>query len=336
MASAPSFSDILQNRVDDVDSLLCVGLDPHVDELPEPTATAAAAFCKNLVVKTLPFAAAFKPNAAFFEVFGAEGHAALVDVLATIPSGVPVIYDAKRGDIGSTSDAYAVASLGEKAIGGGSFGGLGCSAVTANPFMGGDSLEPFLRDPSKGAFLLCKTSNPGSDHIQTLETTRGGMVYEEVARLASTEWSTRGNVGLVVGAMDAKALGRCRQIAPHLWFLSPGLGFQGGNLEEACAAGLRLSISKSGATSATGVLFPVSRGISQSSDPAAAARDLRARINAARAAKVAEYEATQLGNRGASGGEPLPLAVYQKAFIDFAVEHEVLRFGDFTLKSGRQ
>ena len=159
---ALSFSAQLQARVDAVNSLLCVGLDPHTKELPEPTAAAAVQFCKSLIDATKDLAAAYKPNAAFFERFGAEGVAALHEVRAHIPADIPVIFDAKRGDIGSTSEAYAQACLADGE------GCLGAQSVTVNPYMGTDSLEPFTKDGTKGAWLLCKTSNPGSRDLQML------------------------------------------------------------------------------------------------------------------------------------------------------------------------
>src|ERR1044071_6531059 len=158
-----SFFSFLEKRVDDCSSLLCIGLDPHVKDLPAPTADSARDFCLNLVKQTSRYAAAFKPNAAFFEVFGADGWTALKDVIEAIKeesnrmgSMIPVILDAKRGDIASTAEAYA------KAV----FETLGEDCVTANPYLGKDSIDPFLKYPEKSVFLLCKTSNPGSGDLQ--------------------------------------------------------------------------------------------------------------------------------------------------------------------------
>ena len=160
-----SFFSFLEKRVDDCSSLLCIGLDPHVSDIPEPTADSARDFCLNLVKQTSRYAAAFKPNAAFFEVFGAAGWTALKDVVEAIRaesnrmgSMIPVILDAKRGDIASTAEAYA------RAV----FETLGADCVTANPDLGKDLIEPFIKNQEKGIFLLCKTSNPGSGDLQDL------------------------------------------------------------------------------------------------------------------------------------------------------------------------
>ena len=159
-----TFFSFLERRVDDCSSLLCVGLDPHVSLLPEPTAEAALNFSLRIVRETSAYAAAFKPNAAFFEFFGPEGWVALKQLIEGIQtesnrigSMIPVILDAKRGDIASTAEAYAKSA----------FEHLGADAITLNPYLGKDSIEPFLGYPEKGAFLLCKTSNPGQEIYKT-------------------------------------------------------------------------------------------------------------------------------------------------------------------------
>ena len=163
-----TFFSFLEKRVDDSSSLLCVGLDPHIPDLNEPTAASALDFCLNLVKQTAPYAAAFKPNAAFFEVFGAEGWTALKQVIEAIQeeshrlgSMIPVILDAKRGDIASTAEAYAKSA----------FENLGAHCITLSPYLGKDSIEPFSQNPEKGVFLLCKTSNAGSGDLQGLTLT---------------------------------------------------------------------------------------------------------------------------------------------------------------------
>ncbi len=160
-----TFFTFLEKRVDDCSSLLCVGLDPHVSELKSPTPASALDFCLNLVKQTAPYAAAFKPNAAFFEVFGAEGWTALKQVIEAIDeeskrlgSLIPVVLDAKRGDIASTAEAYAKSA----------FETLGAHCITLSPYLGKDSIDPFLNYPEKGVFLLCKTSNAGSGDLQDL------------------------------------------------------------------------------------------------------------------------------------------------------------------------
>jgi len=284
-----TFFSFLERRVDDSSSLLCVGLDPHVSDLSAPNAAAALDFCLKLVRQTARYAAAFKPNAAFFEQFGAEGWDALKQVIAAVQdesnrqgSLIPVILDAKRGDIASTAEAYAASA----------FQTLGAHAITLSPYLGKDSIDPFIRDHEKGVFLLCKTSNPGAGDLQDLMVTEdGGPKTEErdvlrpsssvplfihVAGLAQS-WNTANNIGLVVGATQLEALARVRAAAPELWFLAPGVGVQGGDLEAALHAGLR----KDG----MGMLIPVSRGISRADNPALAAAALRDQIVEIRAQK---------------------------------------------------
>ncbi len=262
-----TFFTFLERRVDDCSSLLCVGLDPHLSDLEHPTAESALDFCLNLVKQTAPYAAAFKPNAAFFEVFGAEGWTVLKTVVAAIQeqshrlgSMIPVILDAKRGDIASTAEAYAKSA----------FETLGVHGITLSPYLGKDAIDPFLKHQEKGVFLLCKTSNPAAGDLQDLmvldEQGQTRPLYTQVARLAQA-WNTGNNIGLVVGATQPEALARVRAAAPELWFLSPGIGAQGGNLKAALSAGLR----KDG----KGMLLPVSRGISRANNPALAAAEFR-------------------------------------------------------------
>ncbi len=153
-----TFFSQLEERARQVDSLLCIGLDPHPADLPAQNLEAVRQFCLRMIEATADLAAAYKPNAAFFEAFGAPGVALLQEVIAAVPQDIPVILDAKRGDIASTAQAYAHAA----------FQVLGAGAVTVNPYLGRDSIEPFLSDPQKGVFLLCKTSNPGSADLQDL------------------------------------------------------------------------------------------------------------------------------------------------------------------------
>lgn len=271
-----TFFSFLEKRVDDCSSLLCVGLDPHVSELREPSPASALDFCLTLIKATAPYAAAFKPNAAFFEVFGAEGWTALKEVVSAIHeeskrmgSKIPIVLDAKRGDIASTAEAYAKSA----------FETLGVDCVTLSPYLGKDSIEHFLNYPERGVFLLCKTSNAGSGDLQNLIVTMDDRpqtmvngssskvyLYEHVAHLAQT-WNTRNNIGLVVGATHVDALKRVRAAAPDLWFLAPGVGAQGGELESALRAGLR--------SDGSGMLIPISRGISRAENPKLAAAELR-------------------------------------------------------------
>jgi uridine monophosphate synthetase len=263
-----TFFTFLEKRVDDSSSLLCIGLDPHIPDLPSPTAASALTFCLNLVKQTARYAAAFKPNAAFFEVFGAEGWTALKQVIEAVReesdrmgSRIPVILDAKRGDIASTAEAYAQAA----------FESLGVDCITLNPYLGKDSIDPFIGDQEKGVFLLCKTSNAGSMDLQNLLVLPAGSdspmpLYLYVAQLAQ-QWNEKNNIGIVVGATHPQIMEMIRAAAPDLWFLSPGVGAQGGELELA----LKSSLRKDG----KGILLPVSRAISRAESPAKAAAELR-------------------------------------------------------------
>jgi uridine monophosphate synthetase len=298
------FFTALEARARAIDSLLCVGLDPHVEQLPEATAAAAAAFCLGIVEQTRDVAVAYKPNAAFFERFGADGVAALAQVIAAIPDEIPVLLDAKRGDISSTARAYADAV----------FHAMGAQAVTLNAYLGYDAVEPFIEDANRGVFVLCKTSNPGSTDLQDLEVGDGVTLYEHVAALCS-EWNDNDNVGVVVGATHADALARVRAAAPSLWILAPGVGAQGGDLNAALAAGLR--------PDGMGVLVPVSRGISKADNPGVAARDLRDRINKARASV-------------SSGATPARPSSPRSELAASLLDIECVKFGEFTLKSGKK
>jgi uridine monophosphate synthetase len=261
-----SFFSFLEKRVDDCSSLLCIGLDPHVKDLSAPTAEAARDFCLNLVRQTSRYAAAFKPNAAFFEVFGAQGWTALKEVINAIQeeshrmgSMIPVVLDAKRGDIASTAEAYAKSAF-EK---------LGAHCITLSPYLGKDSIEPFIQDSEKGVFLLCKTSNPGAGDLQDLVLQSGDPLHIHVAKVART-WNVKNNVGLVVGATYPETLTRVREVVPDMWFLAPGIGAQGGELESALKAGLR--------EDGKGMLLPVSRAVARAEKPGVAAAEMRDQI----------------------------------------------------------
>lgn len=266
-----SFFSFLEKRVDDCSSLLCIGLDPHIPDLKEPTAAAALDFCLNLVNQTARYAAAFKPNAAFFEVFGADGWNALHQVIEAINqesnrlgSRIPIILDAKRGDIASTAGAYARSA----------FENLGVDCITLSPYLGKDSIEPFLNYPEKGVFLLCKTSNAGSMDLQNLLVLPVGSdnpmpMYSYVAQLAQ-QWNEKNNVGIVVGATHPQIMSNIRASVPDLWFLAPGIGAQGGELELALKSGLR----KDG----KGMLINLSRSIARAEKPGLAAAEMRDQI----------------------------------------------------------
>lgn len=304
-ASLTPFFTRLEDRARQCGSLLCVGLDPHPADLPEFTADAARDFCLRLIEATADQVAAFKPNAAFFEALGPAGWQALQDVIAAVPEGIPVILDAKRGDIASTAEAYASSA----------FQRLGADAITLNPYLGRDSLEPFLRDVSRGVFLLCKTSNPGAGDLQDLPlANRAGTLYEKVAGLAQS-WNTRSNIGLVVGATQPEALHRVRRAAPDLWFLAPGIGAQGGDLDLALANGLRQD--------GLGMLLNVSRSVARASDPRAAVIELNQAV-------ARQQERLRSSHRAAAESGP----AISSHLAEGLLQAGCVRFGEFTLKSG--
>jgi len=206
------------------DSLLCVGLDTDISRLPKhllKSDNPVLGFNRAIIEATADLVCAYKPNTAFYEAMGADGWRVLKQTIEAIPSHIPVIVDAKRGDIGNTARMYAQAF----------YRGLGADAVTVNPYMGFDALKPFLEYPDKCAFVLCLTSNAGAEDFQYLPS-KGKPIYEHIAQKV-VGWSKNGCCGLVVGATHPEQLRRIRQIAPKLPFLIPGIGVQGGDLEAA-------------------------------------------------------------------------------------------------------
>lgn len=213
-------------------SMLCVGLDPEPSRYPKELQSrepreATEAFCKGIIQATASHTCAFKPQIAHFAAIGAE--AVLERLGQWIKTEYPEhlwILDAKRGDIGSTAQHYATEA----------FHRYGADAVTLSPYMGTDSLEPFLGYRDKGIFLLCRTSNPGGDDLQMQTLQSGERVFEYIARLAAHRWNAHGQTGLVVGATYPAELARVRAIAPTLPLLIPGIGAQGGDLQATVAA----------------------------------------------------------------------------------------------------
>ncbi len=231
-----TFIEMLQDAARRHDSLLCVGLDPEPSRLPRGWAGDAGRileFCTGIVEATADVAMSFKPQIAYFAAHRAEAQLEeLVRRIRTLAPGVPVILDAKRGDIGATAQQYAVEA----------FERYGADAVTLSPFMGFDSVEPYLRYGDKGAFLLCRTSNPGGDDLQAqrLASVDGQpLLYEHVARLAQGPWNRNGQLGLVVGATYPAEIERVRALAPTLPLLIPGVGAQGGDAAATVQAGWR-------------------------------------------------------------------------------------------------
>ena len=248
-----------------VGSVLCLGLDPEPSALPDGFSRDLAGverFARLLVEAASPFAAAIKPNLAFFEAFGSAGIAALERIRAAIPSGVLVVADAKRGDIGTTAARQAVAL----------FDGLGADAVTVNPYLGSEAVAPLLERLDRFAYLLCRTSNPGAGELQDLDVAADPMagypaepLYARVARLA-TGWGPGGTVGLVVGATAPLELAAIRTIAPGLAFLVPGVGAQGGEVAPVLIAG-PARVAPAGGRPGGGLLVNVSRGIAAAARP---------------------------------------------------------------------
>jgi orotidine-5'-phosphate decarboxylase len=217
-------------------SLLCVGLDPEPNRFPAGLRGDAGRiydFCARIVDATADLAIAFKPQIAYFAAHRAEAQLErLLDHIRRTAPDVPVILDAKRGDIGSTAEQYAIEA----------FERYGADAVTLSPFMGFDSVEPYLRHAGKGAFLLCRTSNPGGDDLQgqRLASVAGApLLYEHVAGLVQGPWNLNGQLGLVVGATYPAEIERVRALAPTVPLLIPGIGAQGGDMVATVRAGWR-------------------------------------------------------------------------------------------------
>jgi orotidine-5'-phosphate decarboxylase len=217
-------------------SMLCVGLDPEPSRFPgvlKGNANKIYDFCAAIVDATADAVIAFKPQIAYFAAHRAEGQLErLMEHMRRVAPQVPIILDAKRGDIGSTAEQYAIEA----------FERYGADAVTLSPFMGFDSVQPYLKYHGKGAFLLCRTSNPGGDDLQNqrLASVEGApLLYEHVARLAQGPWNLNGQLGLVVGATYPFEIERVRALAPTLPLLIPGVGAQGGDAVATVRAGHR-------------------------------------------------------------------------------------------------
>ena len=225
-----TFTERLAQRWSQTDTLLCVGLDPDLARFPthlRERKDAIFAFCREIVDATAEFACAFKPQIAHFAAVRAEDELErLIAHCRQRHPQVPVILDAKRGDIGSTAQQYAREA----------FERYGADAVTLSPFMGFDTIEPYLGYADRGVFVLCRTSNPGGDDLQMLDV-GGEKLYERIARLAASTWNRPGQLGLVVGATYPAELARVRALAPSLPILVPGIGAQGGDVQASVRAG---------------------------------------------------------------------------------------------------
>lgn len=225
-------------------SYLCVGLDTDIEKIPThllKEEDPIFAFNKQIIDATAAYAVAYKPNIAFYEAHGIAGWQSLQKTIDYIPKDIFIVADAKRGDIGNTSKMYAKAF----------FEQMNCDSITVAPYMGEDSVKPFLAFEDKWVILLALTSNEGGKDFQNLGLNKGGELYEEVLR-KSQEWGTTDQLMYVVGATRAEALINIRQIVPEHFLLVPGVGAQGGSLEE---------VSKYGMNSSCGLLVNSSRGI---------------------------------------------------------------------------
>jgi orotidine-5'-phosphate decarboxylase len=258
-----------ERRVDAVNSLLCVGLDTDFDRLPtrfREEKFPQFAFNQFIIEQTAPFAAAFKPNIAFYEARGETGWRELrmtVEYLRDRYPDVLTICDAKRGDMANTTEGYVR----------GIFDLLGFDAITLNPYLGGEALRPFLDRADKACIILCRTSNPGSAELQSLMV-EGKPFWKIVAEKVRDRWNARGNCMLVMGATYPDELREVRSVVPEMTLLVPGIGAQGGSVEQTVQLG-RNRHNK-------GLIISASRGIIYADDPAEAAKQLRDAINACR------------------------------------------------------
>jgi orotidine-5'-phosphate decarboxylase len=264
----------LEARMRAAGSLLCVGLDPAVDRLPERfrrEPRPQLAWGRWIIDETHPQAAAYKPNLAFYEARGAAGWEELAETVAyvrTVDASIFVIADAKRADIGSTNAGYVTAL----------FDQLGVDAVTLHPYLGAEALRPFLERRDRACIVLCRTSNPGAGELQDLPVD-GVPLWEVVATRVRDAWDTAGNCMLVMGATYPAELRRARELCPEMPFLVPGVGAQGGEVDAVVRAGL----DRRGG----GLLINASRAIIDAADPATAARELRDTIRRAVALQLA-------------------------------------------------
>lgn len=250
------FRDRLEAAWKRADSLVCVGLDPEIERFPRAIAGGASPifeFNKAIIEATADLVCAYKPQFAHYAAYGAESELArTIDYIHRHHPGVLVVLDAKRGDVGNTAKRYATEA----------FERYAADAVTVNPYLGLDSLEPFLAFEDRGTFVLCRTSNPGARDLQDLpigEPT-GRRLYRVVAELAASRWNVRGNCGLVVGATYPAELGEVRSIVDEMPLLVPGVGAQGGDIEQAVRMGCTGAGSGLLVSSSRGILYASSEG----------------------------------------------------------------------------
>ena len=261
------FKEKLFQAVQRNNSQVCIGLDPDVASMPQ---IGVFEFNKSIIEATYDLVCAYKPNLAFYEALGMEGLVALQKTVEYIPDDIPIIGDAKRSDIGNTARAYAKAM----------FEAFGFDATTVNPYLGYDSVAPFLEYTNKGVFILCRTSNPGASDFQAVSCSGGRRIKQPLFELVAQKakgWNQYGNVGLVVGATYPQELKRVRELCPEMVLLIPGIGAQGGDL----ATAVRYGGGKAIFTSSRQILYA-----SKGKDFAQAARratlELRQQVNSLR------------------------------------------------------
>ncbi len=303
---------------------LCVGIDPRIEKSND-SFDELVDYGRRVVDACSPFVVAFKPQLAFFERHGASGWNALeaiLDYIRTIDPDFPIILDAKRGDIGSTAEAYAQALLDRP----------GALAVTLSPYLGRESVEPFMSRKDKGVFLLCRTTNPGAGALQERILDDGTPFYLAVADevLSWNRKSETPSVGLVVAGNDPRILASVRERHPETWFLAPGIGAQGGNADEAVAAGAR--------SDGFGVLVSASRSVADASDPAAAAEELRDVLDEARKHRgaVKSGKSDTADEKAASSKSFVILSEDERReLLEGLFRIGAFRTGEFLLKSGK-
>jgi orotidine-5'-phosphate decarboxylase len=272
-----AFIDMLARSWERSNSLVCVGLDPETERFPRHIAVQPSPifqFNKAIIDATADLVCAYKPQFAHYAAYEAEDQLErTIEYVHRSYPGIPVILDSKRGDVGNTAERYAIEA----------FERYGADAVTVNPYLGGDSLEPFLKHADKGVIILCRTSNPGGRDLQDLEVS-GRKLYQVVADLAAREWNSRGNCLLVVGATYPRELAEVREIVGQMPFLVPGVGAQGGDVAAAVSSGQTADGTGLIISSSRGILYAGSDG-EFSAAARSAAQALRDQINASRSAK---------------------------------------------------
>ncbi len=266
------FSQKLREAQQANNSFLCIGLDPDPERLPQPH---IPSFIQEIVDATKDITCAYKPNIAFFEALGLGGMQTMLEAIRSVPKHIPIIVDAKRGDIGNTARFYA------KAL----FDIYKFDAATVNPYGGRDAVQPFVDYADRGVFVWCRGSNPSAADFQDLPLSDGSLLYESVA-LRAREWNTHGNIGLVAGATWPDQIERMRELCPDMLLLVPGVGAQEGELEAAVQAAMDADGGGFLINAARGVLY-ASKGADYARAARKAALKLRSRINVMREASLA-------------------------------------------------